>query len=93
MTLTEFMEDGQIVGGAYELSKLLQYGCEHYGMEPTPENMAWVHDNVATSAPLDRAAALEYAAALIKGVAGELLEGDEVDREAAEAAIEAWEAE
>ena len=93
MTLTEFMEDGQIVGGAYELSKLLQFGCEHYGMPPTPENMAWVHDNIVTSAPLDRAAALEYAAALIQSAASEILDGDEVDREAAEAALEALEAE
>ena len=72
VNLLNLMDDNQLIGSAYELSKLLQHGCEHYDMEPTTENMAWMQENITTSAPLNRASALEYAARLIDGAAGDL---------------------
>lgn len=93
MRAAEFLNDKELVGGAYELSVLLQYGCEHYGLKPTVDSMRAIHDGMADEAPLDRAAALEYAALLIMGAAGELVDGGDVEPEAVEAALEAWEAE
>ena len=93
MKLTEYLQDGEIISGAYELSKLLQFGCEHYGMEPTAANMGWMHREITTSAPLDRGAALEYAARLIADTAGELADGTTINYKTAEAALEALEAE
>lgn len=95
MNYTELMGDGQLIGGAYELSKLLQFGCEHYDLDPTPENMAWVHSNITYSAPLGRAAALEYAADLIADAAGEITghEPNGGEMAAIEAALVAREAE
>lgn len=93
MRATEFLTDRELVGGAYELSVLLQYGCEHHGLKPTIANMRAIHDGAADELPLDRAAALEYAALLIMGAVGEVEGGTEIEYETVEAALEAWEAE
>ena len=74
---TKLMDDRQIVGGAYELAVLLQYGCEHKGLRPTAENMAAIHDGIADERPLDRAAALEYAGYLIESAANEVEQAGE----------------
>ena len=92
MHYTEIMSDGELVGGAYKLAVLFQYACAGEGMPPTLENMADMHERMNEAAPLDRAAALEYAAMLIEAAAADAKGGelDEADREAVEAALGAY---